>query len=189
MKKKMKRYENGGDIKFESKQGENPGIDEDVRARAKAYVTGDDSPAGKSGYGEENELPDVATTRISKPSAKPAATRPSKAEPKAEPKAVSNKPASPISSAREKTGFEKKKEAFMNRPNAEPSITKTTETKKSPSFSDFKEAIRKTFSFPKSQRTVAAEKSKGMKAGGKVSSASSRGDGIAQRGKTKGRMV
>jgi hypothetical protein len=29
----------------------------------------------------------------------------------------------------------------------------------------------------------------GMKKGGKVSSASSRGDGIAQRGKTKGRMV
>jgi len=33
------------------------------------------------------------------------------------------------------------------------------------------------------------KKSKGMKAGGKVSSASKRGDGIAQRGKTKGRMV
>lgn len=29
----------------------------------------------------------------------------------------------------------------------------------------------------------------GMKKGGKVSSASTRGDGIAQRGKTKGRMV
>ena len=41
----------------------------------------------------------------------------------------------------------------------------------------------------KSQRTVAAEKSKGMKAGGKVSSASSRGDGCAMRGKTRGRIV
>jgi hypothetical protein len=30
---------------------------------------------------------------------------------------------------------------------------------------------------------------KGMKSGGKVSSASSRADGIAQKGKTKGRMV
>ena len=39
----------------------------------------------------------------------------------------------------------------------------------------------------KSQRTIAAEK--GMKKGGAVkSSASSRGDGIAQRGKTKGRI-
>ena len=35
----------------------------------------------------------------------------------------------------------------------------------------------------------AAKSSKGMKKGGKVSSASSRADGIAQRGKTKGRMV
>jgi hypothetical protein len=40
----------------------------------------------------------------------------------------------------------------------------------------------------KSQRTTAAEKK--MKSGGSVkSSASSRGDGIAQRGKTKGRIV
>jgi len=39
----------------------------------------------------------------------------------------------------------------------------------------------------KSQRTVAAEK--GMRAGGKVSSASSRGDGCAMRGKTRGRIV
>ena len=39
----------------------------------------------------------------------------------------------------------------------------------------------------KSQRTIAAEK--GMKAGGKVSSASSRGDGCAMRGKTRGRIV
>jgi len=41
----------------------------------------------------------------------------------------------------------------------------------------------------KSQRTVAAEKSSGMRAGGKVSSASSRGDGCAMRGKTRGRIV
>ena len=33
------------------------------------------------------------------------------------------------------------------------------------------------------------QKQYGMKKGGKVSSASSRGDGIAQRGKTRGRMV
>jgi 3-dehydroquinate dehydratase len=35
----------------------------------------------------------------------------------------------------------------------------------------------------------AKQRMKGMKAGGKVSSASSRADGIAQRGKTRGRMV
>jgi hypothetical protein len=36
---------------------------------------------------------------------------------------------------------------------------------------------------------MSGAKAAGMKKGGKVSSASSRGDGIAQRGKTKGRMV
>jgi hypothetical protein len=35
----------------------------------------------------------------------------------------------------------------------------------------------------------AASRDMGMKKGGKVSSASSRGDGIAQRGKTRGKMV
>jgi hypothetical protein len=35
----------------------------------------------------------------------------------------------------------------------------------------------------------AYEKSKGMKSGGKVSSASARADGCAQRGKTRGKMV
>ena len=39
------------------------------------------------------------------------------------------------------------------------------------------------------QAKIAAEYSGGMKKGGKVKSASSRADGIAQRGKTKGRMV
>ena len=45
----------------------------------------------------------------------------------------------------------------------------------------------------KAEREAAAElkreSQRGMKAGGKVSSASSRGDGIAAKGKTKGRMV
>lgn len=36
---------------------------------------------------------------------------------------------------------------------------------------------------------LSREVAKGMKKGGKVSSASARADGIAQRGKTKGRMV
>jgi hypothetical protein len=39
------------------------------------------------------------------------------------------------------------------------------------------------------ERMDKAKKAKGMKAGGKVSSASKRADGCAIRGKTKGRMV
>lgn len=38
-------------------------------------------------------------------------------------------------------------------------------------------------------REIARDKSRGMKSGGKVSSASKRADGCAQRGKTRGRMV
>jgi hypothetical protein len=39
------------------------------------------------------------------------------------------------------------------------------------------------------ERAAARRQAAGKKAGGTVKSASSRGDGIAQRGKTKGRMV
>ena len=160
MKKKMRKYEEGGDV-----------VDE----------TGMSFGTIKRNT-ETGELYDTET-----PKAKPKAA--AKAEPKAESKVeskpVSNKPTSPVSSAREKTGFEIKKDRFMSRPDAEPSTTKTTEAKKSLSFPEFKESIKKTFSLPKSQRTVAA----GMKAGGMVGSASGRGDGIAQRGKTKGRIV
>jgi hypothetical protein len=48
------------------------------------------------------------------------------------------------------------------------------------------ERLLKSITGSKSQRTMAAEK--GMKKGGSVSSASKRADGIAQRGKTRGKM-
>ena len=47
-------------------------------------------------------------------------------------------------------------------------------------------ALKKQSRVPAGAQAVAGQ---GMKKGGKVSSASSRGDGIAQRGKTKGTMV
>jgi hypothetical protein len=48
------------------------------------------------------------------------------------------------------------------------------------------EALKKQSQGPAGTQAVAGQ---GMKRGGKVSSASSRADGIAQRGKTKGTMV
>jgi hypothetical protein len=100
MKKKMRKFKDGG---FSAEQEEWLGgadrTDPYILARMRRAVpnkpssteTGDDSPAGKSGYGEENELP--ATTRVTKPSTtkpsaapavkppvKPAATGPSKEE-------------------------------------------------------------------------------------------------------------
>lgn len=51
------------------------------------------------------------------------------------------------------------------------------------------ENLKKDQELQKGYENYEKSKAKGMKKGGKVSSASSRADGIAQRGKTKGRMV
>jgi hypothetical protein len=101
MKKKVRKFQEGG---FSAEQEEWLGgadrTDPYILARMRRAVPdkkptasemGDDSPAGKSGYGEENELP--TTTRVAnapvkttatKPAAKP--TGPSKAEIDAEKK-------------------------------------------------------------------------------------------------------
>jgi hypothetical protein len=38
MKKKMKRYEDGGEVEFETKQGKNAAIDDDTRIKALDYA-------------------------------------------------------------------------------------------------------------------------------------------------------
>jgi hypothetical protein len=66
MKKKMRKFSEGG---FETKIGKNSNIDEDTRARAMRSVMPDDSPAGTTGYGEQNDLPETKTvtkTTVSK---------------------------------------------------------------------------------------------------------------------------
>ena len=137
MKKKMRKFEEGGEIEFESKMGQNPQIDDMTRARAQDYVEEMQRPA-----------PEIETREA--PKAKKSAPKPQpKAEPKATPKA------------------EAKKE--------EPSFFKGTK------------GYKNLGALFKSMREKAGITS--YKSGGSVSSASSRGDGIAQRGKTKGRMV
>jgi len=140
-KVKKKRYEDGGEVEFESKMGQNPQIDDMTRARAQDYVEEMQRPA-----------PEIETREA--PKAKKAAPKPQpKAEPKAEPKATPK--------------AEAKKE--------EPSFFKGTK------------GYKNLGALFKSMREKAGITS--YKSGGSVSSASSRGDGIAQRGKTKGRMV
>ena len=73
MKKKMKRYEDGGEIEFESKAGPHSSIDEMTRIRAQDYAEEMQRPAPEI---ETREAPKA------KPRAKP------RAEPKAEPKAA-----------------------------------------------------------------------------------------------------
>jgi hypothetical protein len=67
MNKKMKRYEEGGEVEFESKMGPNENIGDDVRARAMAAMAAREAGA---------EMPEAEE----KPKAKP------KTKPKAEPK-------------------------------------------------------------------------------------------------------
>jgi hypothetical protein len=177
--KKMRKFENGGDI--ESMQGQNPGIDDDTRARAMAYVQGQlqDETGKTSSIRRNTETGELYDTAM--PKAKPKA-----AAPKKESKPVSNKPTSVSSGGKdgkEKTGFEQKKDKFLAKSAAEPSATKT-ETSETRSLSIPKNREKTGFELKKEKFM-----NRGMRAGGKVSSASSRADGIAQRGKTKGRMV
>ena len=140
-KVKKKRYEDGGEVEFESKMGQNPQIDDMTRIRAQDYVEEMQRPA-----------PEIETKEA--PKVKKAAPKPQpKAEPKAEPKATPK--------------AESKKE--------EPSFFKGTK------------GYKNLGALFKSMREKAGITS--YKSGGSVSSASSRADGCAIRGKTKGRMV
>jgi len=138
---KKKRYEEGGEVEFESKMGQNPQIDDMTRIRAQDYVEEMQRPA-----------PEIETREA--PKAKKAAPKPQpKAEPKAEPKAT---------------------------PKAEPK-------KEEPSFFKGTKGYKNLGALFKSMREKAGITS--YKSGGSVSSASSRADGCAIRGKTKGRMI
>jgi hypothetical protein len=134
---KKKRYEDGGEVEFESKQGPHSSIDDDTRARAMDYVQEMQRPA-----------PEIETKEA--PKAKKAVPKP---QPKAEPKAT---------------------------PKAEPK-------KEEPSFFKGTKGYKNLGALFKSMREKAGITS--YKSGGSVSSASSRGDGCAIRGKTRGKIV
>jgi hypothetical protein len=71
MKRKMRKFADGG---YSTAEGENKNISDDIRARALRSVMPDDSPAGTTGYGEQNDLPETKTvtkTTVSKTPAKP----------------------------------------------------------------------------------------------------------------------
>ena len=143
-KVKKKRYEDGGEVEFESKMGQNPGIDDDVRARAMKYVQEQNEPSR-----ELVKEPPVAKTKAA-PKPQP------KAEPKAEPKPA------PKTESKKASGEE-------------------------PSFFKGTKGYKNLGALFKSMREKAGITS--YKSGGSVSSASSRGDGCAVRGKTKGKMI
>ena len=141
---KKKRYEDGGEVEFESKMGQNPQIDDDVRARAMKYVQEQNEPSR-----ELVKEPPVAKTK--------AAPKP---QPKAEPKAELK--AAPKTESKKASGEE-------------------------PSFFKGTKGYKNLGALFKSMREKAGITS--YKSGGSVSSASSRADGCAIKGKTKGRIV
>ena len=141
----MKRYEDGGEIEFESKAGPHSSIDEMTRIRAQDYAEEMQRPA------PEIETRDAPVTKT-----KPVKKAVSKPQPKAEPKPA------PKTESKKASGEE-------------------------PSFFKGTKGYKNLGALFKSMREKAGITS--YKSGGSVSSASSRGDGIAQRGKTKGRMV
>ena len=85
----MRKFENGGDI--ESMQGENPGIDDDTRARAKARVAGtlQDETGKESKIRRNTETGELYDTET--PKTKPKAKAKPKAESKSESKVESKK--------------------------------------------------------------------------------------------------
>jgi hypothetical protein len=60
---------------FDTAEGENKNITDDVRERAMRSVMADDSPAGKTSYGEQNELPSL-TKKVSKKTTAKNTTKP-----------------------------------------------------------------------------------------------------------------
>ena len=192
MKKKMRKFQDGGETEFESKEGQNPGIGDDVRARAMKYVREQNEPSS-----ELVKEPPVAKTKAAP-----------KATPKAEPKTTTSKP--PQEKGLERVGIEDflpigKAAAVLGAGyGAARMIGKkilSSRAKKEAGERSAKEAdtISK---LPKKEQDARKERylstgpmedafGKGtqfkreFKSGGKVSSASKRADGCAIRGKTR----
>jgi hypothetical protein len=180
--------------RFETTSGQNKNISDDVRERALRSVMADDSPAGKTGYGEQNELPEPVkksvtktTVAVAKPVAKETAQeykdRMKKLTAKqglqrVEPEAVIPGPrmiASLLKSGAKFLGKDKLREYTMDE------FERMT-----PKLS------REMLKLGREPAKLSMKKGgavKKMASGGKVSSASKRGDGCAIRGKTKGRMI
>ena len=192
MKKKMRKFQDGGETEFESKEGQNPGIGDDVRARAMKYVREQNEPSS-----ELVKEPPVAKTKAAP-----------KATPKAEPKTTTSKP--PQEKGLERVGIEdflpigKAAAALGAGYGAARMIGKkilSSRAKKEAGERSAKEAdtISK---LPKKEQDARKERylstgpmedafGKGtqfkreFKSGGKVSLASKRADGCAIRGKTR----
>jgi hypothetical protein len=194
--KKTRKFQDGGETEFESKQGENLGISDDIRARAMDYVSR-----------QQNKLVEEPPGSEEKPKAKPKA---------AAPKTTTSKP--PQEKGLERVGVEdllpigkaaavlgagygaarmigkKILSSRAEKTAAEETAKKTAINAELKALGDKIDKTQATRAANKARRSeegfspaeaLKARKKAGMKAGGSVRSASSRADGIAIRGKTK----
>ena len=203
MKRKVRKFQEGG---FSAAQEEWLGgadrTDPYILARMRKAVpdkvttktteVGDDSPAGKSGYGEENELPQVAEV-------KKTVTRVSPSKPTTKPSTL---PAMP-QEEKDRLAKLEKKQALVNvspedyipgvgmvKGILKKGLTRLMKPRmKTYSPSEFEAMTPK---LGRENLKLGMKKGgsiKKMASGGKVSSASKRADGCAIKGKTRGRMV
>jgi hypothetical protein len=176
---------------FETKTGKNANISDDVRERAMRSVMADDSPAGKTSYGEQNELPEPVKKSITKTTV--AVTKPE------------TKSTAPAMPAEEKARMEKlsksqalervEPEGYIPGPRMIANLLKSganllgKKKLREYSMDEFEKMTPKLGREPLKLPMKKGGAVKKMASGGKVSSASKRGDGCAIRGKTKGRMM
>jgi len=192
MKKKMRKFQDGGETEFESKEGQNPGIGDDVRARAMKYVREQNEPSS-----ELVKEPPVAKTKAAP-----------KATPKAEPKTTTSKP--PQEKGLERVGIEDflpigkaaaalgagygaarmiGKKILSSRAKKEAGERSAKEADAISKLSKKEQEARKERYLSTGPMEDAFGKGtqfkREFKSGGKVSSASKRADGCAIRGKTR----
>jgi hypothetical protein len=185
MKKKTKRYQDGGDvIELQSKTGKNEAISDETRAKAMASVSKSDGESEDTKYAKK--LYNLETSDVPKKTAEKLTPAPKKAmdqitaAPKKEDQ-ITAAPKKKESSFKDApTTFKKGTSSFRE----SPSISKDTPAtfKETPAtFKDSSSAFKKgTSSFKEGTSSF-----KKMARGGKVSSASKRADGCAIRGKTR----
>lgn len=209
MKKKVRKFQEGG---FSAEQEEWLGgadrTDPYILARMRSAVPdkpekspmGDDSPAGKTSYGEQNDLPETETVtkttvsrtpvKTAKPAVKQAPAMP--AEEKARMQKLVSKqalervePEGYIPGPRMIANLVKSGAKFLGK-NKLREYTMDEFEKMTPKIG--RESLKLGRENPKLGMKKGGDV-KQMASGGKVSSASKRADGCAVRGKTKGRMV
>jgi hypothetical protein len=206
-KMKMKRYEEGGDVEFETAQGQNKNISDETRAKAMASVSKSDGESEETKYAkklyssENSEIPKKAAEKLTPkaaPKTTPKAEAPTpKEEPKAEPKAKANPVQQLKDVVKGKDVTAPSAKSFTEAGGSTKTRTEKVDASelgiKAPKLYDplarFEQTgpKRSEAAAPKKKSSYTADHSMGsaMRKGGKVKSASSRADGCAIRGKTR----